>query len=772
MIHLAVCLFVVVFSQWRFQWFDTPYSSVIIGNNDELLGATIAKDGQWRFPLNNSIDGKYISCLMAFEDQKFLGHDGLYLPAIFRAIEQNMAQNRIVSGGSTLTMQLARIARKNLARTWWEKIVETVMAWQMEQSYSKQEILMMYASHAPFGGNVVGIEAAAWRYYGRSPSQLSWAECATLAALPNAPSLIYPGKSQEALLAKRNFILQRLTQKGTLTAQEFELALLETLPQKPQPLPQLAPHLLQHLMAQSPSEARFKTTIDPELQKNGARVIAQHMATHQANRIFNCAALIVEVKTGKVLMYHGNTPSLGQEHEGMVDVVHAPRSTGSILKPVLYCAMLQEGLILPETLIDDIPMQFDGFTPKNYFDTYDGLVPASNALSRSLNIPAVVMLQQYGYPRFTHLLQKLELSDIQRPADHYGLSIILGGAESNLWDLTKLYAGMARSLNTQTRTPQQDLAQNYSMQSVMEEPPLEEFTSYPPLEASAIWCTFQALMKVNRPDSELGWQAYDSATPIAWKTGTSFGNRDSWAIGTTQEYVVGVWIGNADGTGRPGLTGIQTAAPLLFDLFKMLDHKQAFPMPTDAMVSLETCTESGMRKGEHCGTGQWTWAPKSGMRTNLCTYHQAIFIDPSSGMQVHGQCYTPHLMRQRTQFMMSPVHASFYKNKHPDYTSAPPFMPGCETSDGAVGILYPRPFAQIYSTKGLDGQSVPIVFEATHYQSEQRLFWHLDDRYIGETKSIHQMECVPNAGHHKLVILDEQGNRDEVTFEVLMGDNR
>lgn len=766
-LHVTVCVGIVVLSQWRFNWFHTPYSAIVAGNNDELLGATIASDGQWRFPVSDSIDSKYMICLMAFEDQNFIGHNGIYLPAMLRALQLNLQQQRIVSGGSTLSMQVARMARRNPARTWWEKIIETIMAWQMEQSYSKHEILTMYASQAPFGGNVVGVEAAAWRYYGRSPQQLSWSESATLAALPNAPALIYPGKSQQGLLAKRNFILQRLVDKGIITPQEHELALLEQLPQKPNTLPQLAPHLLHYLQAQFPEQGRYKTTIDPELQKNGARIIEQHMVAHQANRIANCAALIVEVETGQVLMYHGNTPHLGHRNEGMVDVVHAPRSTGSILKPVLYCAMLQEGLLLPETLVDDIPMQFDGFTPKNYFDTYDGMVPASNALSRSLNIPAVVMLQDFGYPRFTHLLTKLQLRDINKPADHYGLSLILGGAESNLWDLTKLYAGMARTLLTNANHPQQDLLSNYAMQFVLPTETSAALTDYPPLAASSIWCTFQALLQVNRPESEFGWQAYDSAHPIAWKTGTSFGNRDGWAIGTTQDYVIGVWVGNADGTGRPGLTGIQTAAPLLFDLFKLVQPKRTFAVPTEQLKLIETCPESGMRKGEYCSAGHWTWAPTAGLRTNLCSFHQPLFVDPASGLQVTGECFAAHQMEQRTQFVLSPIHAQYYKNKHPEYTAAPPFFPGCEMASPVVGILYPRPGAHVYITKGLNGQPVPIVFEATHHRPDHRLFWHLDDQYLGETRSIHQIESTPPPGQHRLVVVDELGQRAQVYFHVI-----
>ena len=758
-----LCL--LVGSKWRFQWFDDPYSHIVLSANQELLGASIASDGQWRFPSDGSTEHKYLACLIAFEDNAFLGHNGVYIPSIVRALHQNLTENRIVSGGSTITMQLARMARKNPPRTWWEKCIEMIIAWQIEQSYSKEEIVSMYAAHAPFGGNVVGLEAAAWRYYGRPSTQLSWAECATLAALPNAPSLIYPGKSQTKLIAKRNFILQKLTAQGVLSPQELEQSLTEVIPQKPSPLPQFAPHLLDYLIQKYPDQKRFQTTIDPDLQKNASRILSQHMVTHQANMIHNCAAMIVDVKTGQVLMYHGNTPGLRQQHQGMVDIIHAPRSTGSILKPILYAAMLQEGAILPETLIDDIPIQFNGFAPKNYFETYDGLVPASNALSRSLNIPAVVMLQQYGYPRFMHLLQRLGLHHINRPADDYGLSIILGGAESSLWDITRLYAGMGRVLHTNAQSPGSEPIDNYARQSVLPTAYSDELTVYRPLNAAAVWCTYQALMKVNRPDSELGWQGYDSAVPIAWKTGTSFGNRDAWAVGSTAEYVISVWIGNADGTGRPGLTGVQTAAPILFDLFKLLDHKEVLAMPQNELKLTEICAQSGMRKGENCIDSHWQWIPFAGLHTNACDYHKLLFIDPNTRLQVNSNCFPPHQMIAQTHFEVPPVQAYYYKSKHPDYLTAPPMHPLCAGESSLLGIIYPRRASTIYLSKGLNGQIVPIVFQATHQSPDQKLFWHLDNQYMGETHTIHQMEFMPTEGWHTIAILDEKGHRDEVQFE-------
>jgi penicillin-binding protein 1C len=281
----AVFFLIICVSKYRYEYFDDPYSIVLLGDNGELLGATTAADGQWRFAGAAPLPNHFITSLLSFEDRHFYGHQGVYLPSILRAAIQNSQHKKIVRGGSTISMQLARIIRKNPARTWLEKLIEAIIAWQIEQSHSKSEILSLYAHHAPYGGNVVGIEAAAWRYYGRPPDQLSWSAHATLAALPNAPALIYPGKSQDRLRLKRDKILAFLYQSHQLSEQELEVAMMEELPQRPHPLPQWAPHLLQYLKSTEPSSNRFASTIVTDMQKNGGRILEQHMANHEPNLI-------------------------------------------------------------------------------------------------------------------------------------------------------------------------------------------------------------------------------------------------------------------------------------------------------------------------------------------------------------------------------------------------------------------------------------------------------------------------------------------------------
>ena len=425
-------------------WFSLPSplfknktSTVVEDSDGNLLSARIAEDGQWRFPQNKHVPLKFIASIIQFEDREFYSHPGINLKAIVRAVIQNIKQKKIVSGGSTITMQVIRLSRKGKSRTIFEKAIELALALRMELTYSKQEILSLYASNAPFGTNIVGIDAASWRYFGRDAQKLSWAEAATLAVLPNAPSLIYPGRNQERLRAKRNRLLDQLLKAKIISAETCELSKKEPLPGKPHPIPQTAPHLLQRAAKEGHEGERVISTLDGHLQERVNEIIENHHKILKANEIHNACAIILDVETGNVLTYVGNTDNTGKpEYESDVDVINAPRSTGSILKPFLFASMLNDGELLSTTLIPDIPTQIAGYAPQNYNQTFDGGVPAKRALARSLNIPAVRMLQNYGIEKFNYNLKKFGMTTLTYTPDHYGLSVILGGAEGKLWDIT------------------------------------------------------------------------------------------------------------------------------------------------------------------------------------------------------------------------------------------------------------------------------------------------------------------------------------------------
>lgn len=754
--------------------FNAPTAFVIDDSRGQLLGAAIASDGQWRFPYNEHVPDKFKACIIAFEDKRFEYHPGFDPLAFGRAIRQNIKSGHVVSGGSTLTMQVIRLStRQN--RTFWQKSIEIIKALRLEVTCSKAEILALYSSNAPFGSNVVGLDAASWRYFGRGPDQLSWGEMAALAVLPNSPSLVHPGRNRDILLRKRNALIDKLAQQKTIDATTAQLAKLEPVPYKPVPLPRLAPHLLQRFRADNiaagQTGGRVKTSVNGLLQQNVTDIVERHHQLLKSNNIRNAAAIVLDVETGQTLAYVGNVnhPE-NQNTESDVDVIAAPRSPGSTLKPILYAGMLNDGLILPNSLIPDVPTQIAGYHPQNFDLGYDGAVPASRALARSLNITAVKMLVQYKYERLHSLLRKTGITTLTRPADHYGLSLILGGSENNLWELAGVYAGMARILNHYNRDNGKYDINDYHAPVYMPAPLKDRQTDNDGLlDAASIYYTFQAMEEVMRPGDELLWQQFSSTQRIAWKTGTSFGFRDGWAIGVTPRYVVGVWVGNTNGEGQPGLTGINTAAPILFEIFRQLPvARQWFDMPTREMTRIAVCRESGYRAGEYCQPVDTLLLPKSGLKAPACSFHQLVHLDAARKWQVNSVCEAPGNMVHLPWFVLPPSMEFYYKRNNYNYRTLPAFRPDCGiTAQRTMEMIYPKDGAKVYVPLEADGTRGRVVFNAAHRRPGTKVFWNVDDNYMGQTTNSHQIALNPTPGKHILTLVDADGNRLQTRFEVL-----
>ncbi|HEX9979986.1 MAG TPA: penicillin-binding protein 1C [Flavobacterium sp.] len=748
--------------------FTEPYATVIESSDGSLLGAKIAADGQWRLPEQDNLPHKFKACILAYEDRHFYHHPGFNPVAMFGAIRDNTKARKIVRGGSTITQQVIRLSRKNKRRTYLEKAIEAILSTRLELRCSKDKILQLYAAHAPFGGNVVGLEMASWRYFGVESHQLSWAESATLAVLPNAPGLIYPGKNQQRLRVKRDRLLLTLLNQGTIDKQTYELSVAEPLPKKPFDLPQAAPHLLQRVSKEHEGR-RVKTTINASLQERVNQIAKFYYNQYSQNEIHNLAILVIDIRNRDIISYVGNSPT-DQEHQKDVDIIAAPRSTGSILKPLLYAAMLDDGELLPNTLIADVPTQISGFTPQNFDLTYDGAVPAHRALSRSLNIPAVLMLQNHGVSKFYDQLQKFRLKDISRSPGNYGLSLILGGAESNLWDLCRTYAAMSSTVDYFARNQAKYRTNEFSelnyRKDFRQDFGKESFQKTI-LGAGSIWLTYAAMEEVNRPEGDEAWKFYDSSLRIAWKTGTSFGNRDAWAIGTNHGYVVGIWVGNATGEGRPELTGVSSAAPILFDIFNLLPKKNRFPVPLNDLEEVEVCRLSGYLAQENCPKMKQL-VPIKGKTTGLCLYHRTIHLDKTETFRVNSSCEDVNSIVTKSWFVLPPVMEWYYKNRHIEYRNLPPFREDCAAVQASMmDFIYPKDNTRIYLTKDFNSIVQPVIFKVAHSQRESRLFWFIDDKYEGTTTMFHELAVSPPAGIHYVTVTDENGNEIRRKIEIL-----
>lgn len=730
--------------------FDDPYSTVLLAKDGTLLGAHIADDGQWRFPATNSYSEKYTACVLEYEDQQYFRHFGFNPVAFFQALVENNRAGRVVRGGSTITMQVVRLARKNKPRTYGEKILEVILAMRMELHYSKKSIMNLYAAHAPFGGNVVGIDAAAWRYFHTTPDRLTWSEAATLAVLPNAPAMIHPGKSRERLLDKRDALLLRMTQTTVhsprrwhlprLSHDDYELAMMERLPEKPYDMPMHAYHYMMDQAKTSKGE-QIQSDLDYSIQLSVMDIMSRHHQNNAMNQIENAAVYVVDYLAQEVVAYVGNNPRA--KEAAMVDMVKAQRSTGSIMKPFLFAAMLDEGTLLPTQLLPDIPMNLSGFTPKNYSGQYWGAVPANEALQHSLNAPFVYLLKHYGHQKFHSLLKRLNLSGIVFDSDHYGLSIIVGGAEASLYDLVNAYAAMGRKLAAAVN------------ESFNEEVP----DDIVPFSADAIAITFDVMKGLTRPVSQTGWSGFSSSKQVAWKTGTSFGFKDAWAIGLTDRYVIGVWVGNADGEGRPGLTGVGSAAPILFDVAGILKDSYTYPFSTPSAIEVEVCATSGYPPSDLCANTKMVMMPDVEIKTGVCPFHKKVFLDSTRQYQVLPDCYPVDQKRFETYFVLPPVQEMFYKRHSSMYRPLPAMYPSCATAhpDDMMAFVYPKSDAHVTIPIGIRGDRQQVVFEIAHRNPKKTIYWTLNNVYIGKTWLNHQMPIDVEKGNYELRCVDEDG---------------
>ena len=760
-------LFICWFFSLPSPLFKDPTSSVISSREGIMIGARIADDGQWRFPQIDSVPYRFEQCILLFEDEYFYWHPGFNPISMSKAIWQNITTKKR-RGGSTLTQQVVRLSRKNKRRSYTEKAVEVFKATRLEAAYSKKEILELYATHAPFGGNVVGLETASWRYFGIPSSDLSWGQSAALAVLPNAPSLIFPGKNEELLKQKRDRLLLKLFENQTIDETNYELALMEPLPGKPFPLPNLAPHFTEKVKTSPPGE-RIETTLNFHLQKKVNRIAKEHHYQLKQNEIHNLAVLVLDVETREVLAYVGNAPT-NVENNRYVDVIQRSRSTGSVLKPFLYAASLQSGEILPNTLVSDTPITINGYQPENFDKKFNGAVPASIALSRSLNVPAVRMLRTYGLDRFYNRLQEMNFDRINKPVNYYGLSLILGGAESSLWEITQAYAAMASTLNYFNTSSSEYRSEEFIPPIFVKDTQVNFGKTQKEaavLNAGAVYHTLNALQKVNRPQGEENWSFFNESQPMAWKTGTSFGFKDAWAVGVTPKYAIGIWVGNADGEGRPGLTGVQAAAPILFDVLETLPRSGWFDVPYDELAATKICAKSGHLAGLYCDETVDDWTPKAGLKTEACGYHQKVFLSSSQNLRVNSSCHDLSAMTQKSWFALPPVMEYYYAPLHPEYSPLPPFDPSCiKEMEQLMALIFPKQNEAILLPKDFDEELNEVVFTLAHRDPEIKVYWYLDQEFLGTTETFHELAIAPKPGNYVLTAVDQHGNEIKQAIEI------
>lgn len=730
------------------------YSTVVTDKNGVLLRAFISADEQWKLPPedNDIIPEKLKKATMVFEDEWFYYHLGINPVAMVRAFITNTAEGRVVSGGSTITMQLTRIMRPK-KRTYGNKILEVLQACKLEMLHTKNEIIEMYLIHAPYGGNIIGYKAASLRYFGKFPQELSWSEAAMLAVLPNAPGLISPVSGRDALIAKRDRLLKKMWSKGVFDEVTYKLALKEDVPDGLYRLPLSAPHLAEH-MKRARKEHIIRTTLDARIQADIEESVRRHMILMKTRGINNCSVLVADTETGEVRAYVGSQDYFDAQHQGQVDGVIASRSAGSTLKPFLYALSMDEGLLVPNSQLKDVPISYGSYSPENANEQFSGLVRADQALTRSLNVPAVNLLYEYGIYNYYLFLKTAGIQTLFRRSDDYGLTLIIGGAEVRPWDLAVLFRGLGNG------------GCFYPLKLTKDTPDKGHFPEL--ISSGACYLTLQMLRDVKRPDAEYFWEQYQSQKPIAWKTGTSYGQRDAWAAGVTPQWTIVVWVGNFTGEGNKNISGAQCAGPLLFDIFTHLPHdkdKVWFNEPSD-LERVTVCKESGYAAGQYCIETLTVLKPRRAHSLQVCPYHVSLITTPDKKMEVCSECWIEGNYT-RSSFLSYPSDVAQYLRESGHFVGTLPVHNiACRRSlqRGDLSIIYPQNDAKLWIPYDYDGSLQEVVLRAAHSSMQETLYWYIDGELKGTTYGKHTFPVKLTRGRHELLLVDSGGKRVRSVF--------
>lgn len=725
--------------------FPVNYSTVVLDESGRYLRIFLNSNEQWVLPPDdNPVPPKLRTAVIHYEDKRFASHWGVDPLAVGRALYQNIRHRGTISGASTITMQVARLMQPK-ERTVQNKLVEMAQALVIETRFSKDEILQMYLDHAPYGGNVIGYRTAALRYFGKEAENLSWTEAGTLAVLPNNPARVNPNRNQDQLKEKRDGLLLSLFAANLIDATTLQLGLAEPIARGNYAFPVAAPHLAERLARTADTDV-IATTINLEIQNLAETLLKEHVAAQSLGGIVNGAVLITGTGTGAVKAYVASQDYYDDDHLGKIDGVQMRRSAGSTLKPFLYGLAMDEGLIVPQSMLMDVPASYGGYTPYNADYGFSGVVRANDALIRSLNVPAVALLDEYGVEAFYEFLEGAGLGGLTRRPEEHGLSLILGSPEVSLWELSVLYRGLGNYGRFA------DLYVVQGQGSAGEKQLLSPGSAYLVLDI---------LAEVRRPGLEANWREFRSGRPLAWKTGTSFGSRDAWAVGVSPSFTIAVWIGNFAGGSIKGMTGVDTAAPLLFRLLNRLDGQSGevwFSPPGEGLKEISVSALTGYRLPEDGPYMAVVQGSSSAKPLKLSPYELTLFVTEDGAYQVCSLCWD----RENLKI----VDAVVYPPHVLQGSRVPPHNPNCPGVQSAspVYFVYPQPGSRIFVPRDMDERYQEVALEVAHANQGSILFWYLDDSYLGLTRDSHKMLVALETGWHKLHVVDGMGNSKELLF--------
>ena len=766
---LPLLAFLLLDAAFPFPWhlLQRSCSLEVTDREGRPLRLFLAADERWRLPVSlDDLPPELPAAVVASEDRRFGRHPGVDPLAVLRAAWMNLRAGRVVSGASTIPMQIARMAEPR-PRTPGAKAVEAFRALQLAWHLSPEEQLEQYLNLAPYGGNLEGVGAAARFLFGKRPNQLSVGEVALLVALPRAPVAYDPALHPDTARRARDRVLDQLVERGVISPQPGAEAKKQPLSATRTPAPFAAPHFSRRIAARARERGlgpRVVTTLDAALQSTAERQVRRWIDELRGRGIGNAAAVAIEHSKGNraraVRAWVGSAGFHERDFQGQVDGVTAPRSPGSTLKPFLYALAFDDGGLIPASRLLDVPRDYAGYVPENYDGLYHGRVTARMALVRSLNAPAVALLARTGLERFLDLLHRGGLETLSRPAGRYGLPLILGAGEVRLLDLANLYATLAAEglhrpveiFHPQRRSSGGNGRRRAGVEELFSRQAARQITDI--------------LTDLERPDLPGSWELTRDAPGVAWKTGTSYGHRDAWAVGFTRDFTVGVWVGSFDGAAVEGISGARDAAPLLFDLLRAVDPGGRAPRLDGVTPRLRVCAESHERPTPWCPrTVEVAYLPG---RTRLpsCSSHKRVFVDRETGEWLVGDCVGRRPLEAKVLTLHPPELVAWWRARGQPVRELPGPAEGCRGA-GAPGEP-PRIVSPDAATPYRLRTSAPERFQRVPLiaRGSGRLFWYQDGVLVASARSEDQRFLPLQTGRHKLVVVDEAGRVDRVEYVV------
>ena len=706
---------------------EINYSKVVLDRKGEILSVFLNSEEEFHIKYDGEVPETLKTAVINYEDKKFYSHSGVDYPRILKSFFNNMT-GRKKMGASTISMQVVKLLEPK-KRTYFNKLVEVVKAYKLESEFSKEEILKIYLNNVPYGSNIVGYSGAIKMYFNKEVKDLSYAEATLLAVLPNSPGILNLKKNNDKLETKRNRLLKTLLDRKLIDERQYKFSLLEKFPNKIYYYEKKAPQFSIFLKNRYP-EKIIKSTLDYNLQKKLEKIVHDYSNAMKDVGINNAAVLVVNNKTKEVLAYVASQDFYDKRNNGEIDGLQAKRSPASLLKPFLFALSIDDGLIVPDSIYPDVPIYFGNFYPKNSSNTFTGMVKIEEALIKSLNIPFVKLLSDYGVDRFYYFLENNDNYPEDR-FDKYGLSLILGTREMRPVDIGKLYIGLA----------------NYGKVSnlkytLTEDKPKE----YQQFSRGASYLTLEILSRVVRPGNE---KLYSEQRPISWKTGTSYGMKDAWSVGVSPDYTVLVWLGNFNQKSIFSLSGVETAGNLLFKVFNIVDiNSKTFEKPTDDLKEIEIDEKTGYRKFYDVESKK-VFYPKDAKLLRISPYYKKIFVDEND-MEIDSR--SPNFDKRKEKIVIEyPIEVSNYF-----------FLNGVRENKN-VKIAYPVQNLNIFVPKDFDGYKK--VAMKLYNPNNEYVYWYLDEGYVGysnEKEKFFELDI----GKHKLTIVTENGAREEVKFNI------